>query len=188
MTSKLFKHFDFDEIELLYGKNNAFTYFAYSFFMKRIWIVHCFSHRFFARFLSFFMIFAARFRDRFLLTFSNEKGTKMTSKIDPRGDPFDQKGSKSLVVSTRVSVVEPTFFRASMFQCFQVPFRRNFGQGSALLAPFWPLLAPCWVLLAPFWEHVGRSWLSFARNNDNFESIFAGVFSQRIWSQNEKIN
>ena len=72
-------------------------------------------------------------------------------------------------------LLEPTFFRASIFRCFLVPFRRPFGQCWALLAPFWPLLAPCWALLAPFWEHFGRSWLifvDFGRILDDFSEGF----------------
>ena len=100
-----------------------------------------FFHRFFT---SCHVFVEARFRDRFLIAFLMEKGTKMTSKIDPRGDPCDQKGSKRARPRTTGAVPEPTFFRASIFQCFQVPFRRHFGQGSALLAPFWRLLGAFW--------------------------------------------
>ena len=128
-------------------------------------------HRFSLFFASFFPLifhdfscfFEVRFQDRFWIAFLMEKGTKMTSKIDPQGDPFPQKASQRVPLSPGRSVLEPTFFRASIFRCFLVPFRRPFGQCWALLAPFWPLLAPCWALLAPFWEHFGRSWLIFAR-------------------------
>ena len=98
----------------------------------------------------FFMFFRYRFRDWLLITYLMENGFKKTSKIDPRGDLFGPKGSKSWVDRTSVSVLERTFFRASIFRCLLVPFRRPFGQCWALLAPFGPLLAPCWALLAPF--------------------------------------
>ena len=105
----------------------------------------------------------ARFRYRFLIVFLMEKGTKMTSKIDPRGDLCDQIVDFPLPGGVTEAVPEPTFFRASIFGCILVAFRRPFGQCWALLAPFWPLLTPCWALLAPFWKHFGRSWLIFAR-------------------------
>ena len=128
---------------------------------------------------AFSCFFEARFRYRFLIAFLMEKGTKMTSKIDPRGDLFGQIAPKKIDPFRPEAVPEPTFFRASIFGCILVAFRHHFGQYWALLAPFWPLLAPCWALLAPFWEHFGRSWLNFARNIYNLKSIFAGGFSTK---------
>ena len=100
----------------------------------------------------------------------------MTSKIDPRGDTFDQKGSKNLRPLPTGPFLESTFFRAACFLCFLIHFRRPFSQCWALLAPFGPFWGPCWSLLAPFWQLFGRSWLIFARNKKNLESIFAGGF------------
>ena len=151
MTSKLFKHFDFDEIELLYGKNNAFTYFAYSFFMKRIWIVHCFSHRSFDCFLCFSCFFETRFRDRFLTAFFMEEGTKIISKIDPRGDPFGQKTSKRRVPPMPGSVLEPIFFGHLFFYvCWS-----TFGALLDNVEPFWLHLVLFWVHVGPFWINFG---------------------------------
>ena len=124
----------------------------------------------------FFHVFSVSISGLILITFLMENGSKKTSKIDPRGDLFGQIVDFSLPGGLAEAVPEPTSFRASIFQCFWVPFRRPFGQCWALLAPFGPLLAPCWALLAPFWEHFGRSWLNFARNKYNLESIFAGGF------------
>ena len=62
----------------------------------------------------FSCFFEVRFRYRFLIAFLMEKGTKMTSKIDPRGSLFDQKGSKSRVPLLAVDTPKPTFFRASI--------------------------------------------------------------------------
>ena len=115
-------------------------------------------------FICFACFFATRFRDRFLITFLKEKGTNMTSKIYPRGDTFDQKGSKNLRPLPTGPFLESTFFRAACFLCFLIHFRRPFSQCWALLAPFGPFWAPCWALLAPFWKLFGRSWLNFARN------------------------
>ena len=137
---------------------------------------HDYLRNFCIEFWCFFMFFRYRFRDWFLITFLMENGSKMASKIDPWGNLFRKKCSKVVQREFTGVVLEPTFFRAAIFQCFWVPFRRPFGQCWALLAPFWPLLAPCWALLAPFWEHFGRSWLNFARNKYNLESIFAGGF------------
>ena len=116
-------------------------------------------HRFPLFFASFFpssfhdfsCFFEARFRYRFLIAFLMEKGTKMTSKIDPRGDTFDQKGSKNLRPLPTGPFLESTFFRAACFLCFLIHFRRPFSQCWALLAPFGPFWGPCWPLLAPFW-------------------------------------
>ena len=100
----------------------------------------------------------------------------MISKIDPRGDTFDQKGSKNLRPLPTGPFLESTFFRAACFLCFLIHFRRPFSQCWALLAPFGLFWGPCWPLLAPFWQLFGRSWLIFARNKKNLESIFAGGF------------
>ena len=101
-----------------------------------VWIVHCFSHRSSNIFYVFSCFFEARFRDRFWTAFLMETATKTTSKIDHRGDPFDQKGCRQVPVTSLGSILEPTFFRASSFLCFLVPFRRPFGQCWGLLAPF----------------------------------------------------
>ena len=76
--------------------------------------VHDYLLNFCIEFSCFFMFFRYRFRDWFLIAFLMEKGTKMTSKIDPRGDLFGQKASKRWVPRTSVSVLERTFFRASI--------------------------------------------------------------------------
>ena len=111
--------------------------------------VHDYLRNFCIEFSCFFMFFRYRFRDWFLITFLMENGSKKTSKIDPRGDLFGQIVDFSLPGGLLEAVPEPTSFRASIFQCFWVPFRRLFGQCWVLLSPFWPLLAPCWALLAP---------------------------------------
>ena len=112
---------------------------------------------FFASIFQFFVnicscFFEARFRYRFLIAFLMENGSKMTSKIDHRVDLCDQKGVKVVHHRLAEAVPEPTFFRASFFQCFQVPFRRHFGQGSALLAPFWLPGSSFWNPRASFWS------------------------------------
>ena len=83
-------------------------------FLRKPLICQCFSHRCFIDVHDFSCFFEARFRDRFLIAFWIEKATKMTSKIDRQGDPLDQKGSKILVPRMTGSVLELTFFRASI--------------------------------------------------------------------------
>ena len=76
--------------------------------------VHDYLLNFCIEFSCFFMFFRYRFRDWFLIAFLMEKGTKMTSKIDPRGDLFGQIVDFSLPGGFTEAVLEPTFFRASI--------------------------------------------------------------------------
>ena len=52
---------------------------------------------------------------------------------------------RTLRTSTRSA--GPRAARGRIFQCFRVPFRHHFGQGSALLAPSW---RPGWSFWRPF--------------------------------------
>jgi len=112
-------------------------------------------------FHDFSCFFEARFRYRFLIAFLMEKGTKMTSKIDPRGDTFDQKGSKNLRPLPTGPSLEPTFFRAAFFLCFLIHFRRTFGQCWTLYGSIWDLLGsmlgPFGSILAAFWTLLAES-------------------------------
>ena len=80
-------------------------------------------------------------------------------------------------------------FRASIFPCFLVPF----GALLVNVGPFWLHFSAFWchfghptshVQRAPL--HLGRSWLNFVWNRIWNRSPQVG-FSQRIWSQHEKI-
>ena len=141
---------------------------------------------FFASFLRLFFhvfscLFEARFRYRFWTAFFMEKGTKITSKIDPRDDLFGKKGSQQALVTSPGSVLEPTFFRHRFFYVFWFIFCTlldNVGPFGLHVGPFWLhfgsfLDAPGWIL-----QEINRIW--------NRSSQVG--FSQRIWSQNEKRN
>ena len=77
--------------------------------------IHRFAHdylrNFCIEFSCFFMFFRYRFRDWFLIAFLMEKGTKITSKIDPRGDLFGQKVDFSVSCFRTEPLLEPTWSR-----------------------------------------------------------------------------
>ena len=152
-------------------------------------------HRFSLLFASFFRLifhvfscfFEARFRYRFLIVFVMEKGTKMTSKIDPRGDLCDQIVDFPLPGECRKPSPSRPFFGHRFLDAFWSPF----GALLVNVGPFWLHFGPCWLHVGPFWFHFGSildapGWFLQELNRIWNRSSQVG-FSQRIWSQNEKI-
>ena len=91
----------------------------------------------------FSICFMIDFQSPFLL----ENATKMTSQIDPRGDPFDQKGSKSVAgLSGRSVWSRPGREISPKITCWSilVAFRHHFDPSSTLLAPVWHLFGAFW--------------------------------------------
>ena len=119
--------------------------------------------------------FPSLVRHRFVHRFLMENGSKIASTIDPRDDPVGHKSSKGLRPRSLEAVVEPTFFRASIFQYFQVPIRHHFRQVSAVLATSW---RPGWSFWNPgnhfgvyfswFFMFFGCLWGALEPFGDNF--------------------
>ena len=82
---------------------------------------------------------------------------KWHQKSIPRATFFIQKGSKCGLPHSRWSVLEPTFYRASIFRCSWVAFGLHFGA-------YWVLLATMLHHLCKLSLHFGRSSLNFCIN------------------------
>ena len=93
----------------------------------------------------------------------NGNGSKMTSKIDPWSDIFDQKGSKSRVDRTPGTLLEPTFFGHRFLDAFWSLFGSilgPFGSFWALLALFGAENGPAthFYRFSKIWWIWGRFW------------------------------
>ena len=114
--------------------------------------VHDYLLNFCIEFSCFFMIFRYRFRDWFLITFLMENGSKKTSKIDPWGDLFGQKGDLGWVLLIRwvLPVINP--FLSIVFSKFVGPLSAPF---CSMLGPFGYILALVGSMLGPFGSILG---------------------------------